>query len=63
MAKHLGTQKNIRFDDEELALLDALKATYGSYKAAIIAGLRALDGDEELTNDQLIKLLRVRLDR
>lgn len=44
MGKHLGTQKSIRFSDEELQLLDALQERYGSYKAAIMAGLKMLHG-------------------
>jgi hypothetical protein len=61
MAKHLGTQKSIRFSDDELKLLEAGRKQYGSYKAAVIAGLNCLDGRGEITNDEIITILQERL--
>jgi len=61
MGKHLGTQKSIRFSNDELKLLEAGKARFGSYKAAIIAGLRCLDSRQEPTNADILVMLEKRL--
>ena len=49
MAKHLGTQKSIRFSDEELDLLNRLAEAHGTIKAAVMAGLYTLDKDRNAT--------------
>lgn len=41
--KRVQVSIDFREGDEELALLDRLAKEYGSRKAAIIAGLRAVD--------------------
>jgi hypothetical protein len=61
MAKHTGTQKNIRFSEEELALLDRMTERHESMKAAIIAGLYALEARNEPSNSELIDMLKARL--
>jgi hypothetical protein len=61
MAKHLGTQKNIRFSDEELALLDRMTAKHETMKAAIVAGLHALEQRNEPSNKELLDMLKARL--
>jgi hypothetical protein len=58
MAKHTGTQKNIRFSDEELALLDRMTEKHETMKAAILAGLRALEGHNDLTQDQVLDWIK-----
>jgi len=54
MAKNLKKAKSFRFSDDELKLLDAGKAKYGSYSAAIIAALKLDLGNAELTKDEVI---------
>lgn len=61
MGKHLGTQKSIRFSEDELALLDRLAEKHGTIKNAVMAGLRALDGRADLTDQQLLDMLKARL--
>jgi len=58
MAKHTGTQKNIRFSDEELDLLNRMTEKHVTMKAAIIAGLHALEGRNDLTQDQVIDWIK-----
>lgn len=45
MGQHLGTQKSIRFTAEELKELEAAAAKYGSIKAAVMAGVRAVNSE------------------
>lgn len=40
MAKNLKKAKSFRFSDDEMDLLDGLKAKYGSYNAGIVAAAR-----------------------
>jgi ribosomal protein S24E len=61
MGKHTGKQKNIRFSDEELIVLDKLAEEYGSIKSAVMAGLYQLDGRNQPTNKELIEMLKARL--
>lgn len=61
MAKHLGTQKSIRFSDEELALLDRMARKHKTIKAAVMAGLEALEAQKEPSNAALLKMLEQRL--
>jgi hypothetical protein len=49
MAKHLGTQKSIRFSDDELELLTRLAQQHGTIKSAVMAGLYALDENGNAT--------------
>lgn len=58
MGKHLGTQKSIRFDADELELLEAAKKRHGSYKAAIVAGLRKDVGSNEMSVDDVVSWLQ-----
>lgn len=58
MAKHLGTQKSIRFSDEELALLDRLAKKHGTIKAAVMAGLESLDRKNDLTQKDVLDWIR-----
>ena len=58
MAKHLGTQKSIRFSDEELKLLERMAGKHGTIKAAVMAGLHALEKRNDLTQDQVIDWIR-----
>jgi hypothetical protein len=53
--------KSFRFQPEELELLERLAGEYGSAKAAVMAGLRELDGKKEITNTQLLQLVRERM--
>ena len=39
-----GLPKSFRFSPDEMEKLEAARDRYGSYKAAIMAGLEALDG-------------------
>lgn len=46
--------KSFRFTDEEMELLDALKAKYGSYNKGIVAAAKIDLGNAELTKDEII---------
>lgn len=63
MAKHLGTLKSFRFSDEESALLDGLAKDHGTQKAAVMAGLRALKGRGQVSDEELLALIAKRLRR
>lgn len=63
MVEHLGTQKSFRFSAEELKLLDDLARQHGGQKAAVIAGLRALQGRGAVTDEELLALIGKRLRR
>ena len=47
MAKNLKQAKAFRFTDDEMKLLDALKAKHGTYNAGIIAAARTELGIDE----------------
>ena len=51
---------NISMLPEERALLDALADRHGGIKGAVMAGLRALDGQGEPSTDELLAMLRRR---
>jgi len=55
--------RSFRFDEKGLALLEAGKLRHGSYTAAVLAGLEADAKQGELSDAQLIRLLRERLKR
>ena len=53
------TPRSFRFTAVELAKLEAAKEKHGgSYKAAIMAGLEALEGKKPITQDQVIDWIR-----
>lgn len=54
MAKNLKKAKSFRFSDDELTLLDALKAKHGSYSAGIIAAARTELGSNDLSKAEII---------
>jgi phage tail tube protein FII len=55
MARKLsGTPKSFRFSDDELEMLNQLKAKYGSYKAGIMAAIKLELGNEALTKDEVV---------
>jgi hypothetical protein len=58
MAKHLGTQKSIRFSEEELALLNRLAKKHKTIKAAIMAGLSSLDQRNDLTQEEVLRWIK-----
>lgn len=47
-SKHAGRQRTIRLDDDENALLEALGPKHGGIKGAVVAGLRMLDGANDI---------------
>lgn len=53
--------KSFRFQPEELELLERLAGEYGSAKAAVMAGLRELEGKKEPSTAELFKMLKARL--
>lgn len=61
MGEHLGTQKVFRFSDEELQLLEQLAKQHGSQKAAVMAGLRALEARGVPSDDELIAAVTRRI--
>lgn len=61
MGKHLGTGKSFRFTDDELALLDAMARRFGSQKAAVVAGLRALSGANSMSPEEHLRALGVHI--
>lgn len=63
MGKHLGTLKSFRFTEEELALLERLAREHGGQKAAVMAGLRTLQGRAGVSDEELLALIAKRLRR
>lgn len=65
MGEHLGTQKVFRFSEEELQLLDQMAKAHGSQKAAVMAGLRALQERaaraDGLSDSELIEAVTKRI--
>lgn len=61
MAKNLKKAKTFRFSDDEMDLLDALKAKYGSYNAGIVAAARHDLGQNQPSNTELLAILKERL--
>jgi hypothetical protein len=55
------TPRSFRFQPEEVELLDRVAKGYPSAKAAVIAGLKALEKAQPITNAELLKLLKERL--
>lgn len=56
-----NTPKSFRFSSEEMAELEAAKKRHGSYKAAIMAGLRKDAGSNQPSNDELLAMLKERM--
>jgi hypothetical protein len=52
------TPVGLRLSPEEISLLDEMAARLGGRKAAIMAGLAALDRNNDLTQDQVIDWIR-----
>jgi NADH:ubiquinone oxidoreductase subunit E len=61
MGKHLKTPVSIRLSDDELALLEEMAGRYGTKAAAILAGLRALQGQNAITPQDAINALCIEL--
>jgi len=63
MGKNLKKQKQFRFSDSELALLERLKARHGSYTNAVVRGLKALDeaGNNQPSDEDILSMLAERL--
>ena len=61
MGQHTKTPVSLRLDAEEMALLAKLAKRHGGKSAAIVAGLRALDGAKDLSKAELLALLERRL--
>lgn len=61
MAKNLKKPVSLRMSDDELDLLERVAEKYGGKSAAIIAGLRTLDEQHDMSVDDLLALLRRRL--
>jgi hypothetical protein len=55
------TSKAFRFSEDELDLLATATKLHGSQKAAIVAGLKALQTKKEPTDSQLLAMLKSRL--
>lgn len=58
MGKHLKTPVSLRLGAEELKLLNDLAAKHGGKQGAIVAGLRALAGKNDLTQEQVIDWIK-----
>lgn len=61
MAEHLKKQLAVRLDDESHKRLAKLAKRFGGKAAAVEAGLRALEGKNDLTDEELLEMLRSRL--
>jgi hypothetical protein len=53
--------RSFRFQPDEIELLERLAEKHGGAKAAVIAGLRALEAQKEPSNEALLKTLKARL--
>ena len=60
MGKNIKKQKQVRFSDDELEMLERLKAKHGSYTSAIVAGLRMLDAGD---NGQVTEAVALKLEQ
>lgn len=58
---HIGRQVNVRLKDADAERLDRLTAKHGGIAPTIKAALKALEGSNELTNEELLSTLRARL--
>lgn len=62
MGKHTKKPISLRMTDEEAALLERMAAKHGGKSAAIVQGLKRLEGSNELTDAELISTLKQRLE-
>lgn len=59
MGKHTKQPVSLRLSDEEMVLLDAMAKRHGGKSAAIIAGLKLLDGQNDISvEDAIARLAR-----
>lgn len=61
MAEHLKKQIAVRLPDDAHKRLTKLAKRFGGKAAAIEAALKTLDGQNEISNEELIETLRLRL--
>jgi hypothetical protein len=61
MAEHLKKQLAVRLSDDAHKRLAKLAKRHGGKAATVEAALRALDGQNDLSDDELIDRLRSRL--
>lgn len=61
MGKHLKTPVSVRFSKEEMALLEKMAERHGSKAAAIVAGLKALEGRNATTPAEALAVLAIEL--
>jgi hypothetical protein len=61
MGKHLKTPVSVRFSEEEMALLDKMAERHGTKAAALVAGLRMLDGQNAITPEEALAALAIEL--
>jgi len=61
MGKNLKTAVGLRLSDSEMRLLDKLAKRHGGKGAALVAGLKALDGQNEISREELIAEITRRL--
>lgn len=61
MGKHLKTPVSVRFSTEEIELLERMAVRHGSKAAAIVAGLRAIDGRNAVTPEEALAVLALEL--
>lgn len=60
-AKRGLVSTTLHLSPHEMALLDMLSERYGSKKAAILAGLRSLEGGEEPSPEEALRVLALAL--
>ena len=63
MAEHLKKQLAVRLDDESHKRLAKLAKRLGGKASAIEAALKLLDGQNDISNEELIETLRRRLNK
>jgi len=63
MAEHLKKQLAVRLTDEAHKRLARLQKRFGGKAKTIEAALAALDGQNELSDEALLEMLRSRLGR
>lgn len=61
MAEHLKKQIAVRLTDEAHKRLAKLEKRFGGKAATIEAGLKALEGQNEISNEELLAALKRRL--
>lgn len=61
MGKNLKTPVGLRLDAAEIKLLEKHAKRFGGKGAALVAGLKALDGQNEISKEELIAEITRRL--